>query len=637
MGNKDKYSNGKSYKVVAFFASNFAGNEQAQNISAVQKISKEYGCRVIFFSTISDFYYDDVTDSGEKKIFECAALERFDAIVVMSDSFKQDDDMLAMVQRAGEVGVPVIAVDKFLDGCMNVRFDQGDSFEKVVRHMVEEHGYRKIFYMAEKKSDEETDARLAVCKEVIEESGSTLPEHRVFIAGTKENEIVVAMDQMMRNPEGLPQAIVCANDKIALAAMSYLKKRSIRVPEDVAVSGYGGAHTEKYSIPRLTTAVMNREGMFRALFQMIVDGAVKPNKEQETVSNVIQIGASCGCDTINIVDPGEELLKLNDQVYASAKFHQRMNQMVMNLGTEPDQAKVVTEMPRYIKQLRYANLWRCMNTDYCNYMKGQRDLQGLEEKKDSIFTRQLSVMRYEEDGTMVLPVRIDRTDVVNNLEQILDGEDAIMVVPLHLRGEFIGYVAVSFDEDTFAFELFSSFIVNYRHLFEAQRNRVEMQDLYMKDSLTGLLNRNGFYATVQKEMDKNSDKELALIYLDLDMLKSINDIFGHAEGDSAIRFVSMIIEQQLKDGDVAGRIGGDEFVIAFIADEVEERAEKIVSTVRNTMQRYNERKERPYPMQVSIGAYCNRVRGHSFDHFIKKADDLMYADKYLHRKDNGII
>jgi GGDEF domain-containing protein len=55
------------------------------------------------------------------------------------------------------------------------------------------------------------------------------------------------------------------------------------------------------------------------------------------------------------------------------------------------------------------------------------------------------------------------------------------------------------------------------------------------------------------------------------------------------------------------------------------------------MKRYNERRERPYPMQVSIGAYCNRVKGHSLDHFLKKADDLMYADKYLHRKDNGII
>ena len=637
MDKREKYSNGKSYKVVAFFASNFAGNEQAQTISFVHKISKEYGCRVIFFSTISDFYHDDVTDSGEKKIFECAAVERFDAIVIMSDSFKQDEDMIAMVQRAEEAGIPVVSVDKTLDGCMNVRFDQGDSFKEVVRHMAKEHGYRKIFYMAEKLPEGETDIKLAACKEVIEENGSTLPEHRVFVAGTKESEILSAMDQMMRNPEGLPKAIVCANDDIALAVMSYLKKRSIRVPEDVAVSGFGGIHTEKYSIPRLTTAVINHDGMFRALFQMIADGAVKSTKEPIAVSNVIQIGASCGCDILNPVDPGEELLKLNKQMFTSARFHERMNQMVMNLGTEQNQAKVVTEMPKYMELLNYKNLWRCMNTDYCSYMKGQRDPQGLEEKKNSIFTKQLSVMKYEEDGTMVLPQKIDRTDLLVDLEQVLERDEAVMVVPLHLRGELIGYVAVAFDEDTFAFNLFSSFIINYRHLFEAQRNRVEMQELYMCDSLTGLLNRNGFYDAVGRVMDRDADKDLALIFIDLDMLKMINDTFGHAEGDSAIRFLSMIIEQHLTEGDIASRIGGDEFVIAFTAEEVEERAEKIVTSIRNTMKRYNERRERPYPMQVSIGAYCNRVKGHSLDHFLKKADDLMYADKYLHRKDNGII
>lgn len=636
MENRERYSSGKSYKVVAFFASNFAGDEQAQTISTVHKISKEYGCRVIFFSTISDFYNDDVTDSGEKKIFECAAVERFDAVVVMSDSFKKDEDMTAMVRRAGEAGVPVIAVDKPLEGCMNVKFDCGDSFREVVRHMVEEHGYRKVFYVTDGRLDEK-DFRLSVCREILEANGGTLPEHRVFEAGCEETQVWAAMDQMMRNPEGLPQAIVCADDVIALGAISYLRKRSIRVPDDVAVSGFGGIFTERYSIPRLTTATIDREGMFRKLFEKISKGDIKPTTEPVTVENVVQIGGSCGCDRLSSMDPGEELLKLTNQVFVSARFHERMNQMVMNLGTESDQAKVVTEMPKYIELLHYKNLWRCMNTDYCSYMKGQKDLQAIDEKKNSIFTKQLSVMKYEEDGTMILPQRIDRTDLLVGLEQVLEGEDAVMVVPLHLRGELIGYLAVTFDEDKFAYNLFSSFIVNYRHLFEAQRHRVEMQELYMYDSLSGLLNRNGFYDAVQRAMDKDTEKDMALVFIDLDKLKIINDTYGHAEGDSALRFLSMIISQQLREEDIAGRIGGDEFVIAFMADEVEERAEKIVSTVRNTMQRYNERRERPYPMQVSIGAYCNRIKGHTLDHFLKKADDLMYADKYLHRKDNGII
>ena len=636
MESKGKYSENQSYKVVAFFTPNFANDEQARNISLVHKISKEYGCKVIFFSTISDFHHDDVNDSGEKKIFECAAVERFDAIVVMSGSFKQDEDMIAMVQRANEAGVPVVAIDKLLDGCMNLCFDHGDSFKEVVKHMIEEHGYRKIFFMDEEADAENSSKRMA-CRAVLEANGAALPEYRVYAGCQSEAQVTEAMDKMMRNPEGLPQAIICANDAMALTVISYLKKRSIRVPEDVAVSGFEGIAMERYSTPRLTTAVANREGMFRKLFELISEDKLEETKESLIVENILQIGGSCGCDRLNPIDPGEELIKLKTQVYESAKFHEKMNQMVMNLGAEADQAKVVTEIPKYISLLHYKKLWRCMNTDYCSYMKGQKDLKGQQEKQNNIFTQQLSVMRYEEDGTMILPQRIDRTDLLVDLDEVLRQDNAIMIVPLHLRGELIGYLGVAFDVDSFAFNLFSSFIINYRHLFEAQRTRVELLELYMCDSLSGLLNRNGFYDAVYKTMAKNEDKEMALIFMDMDMLKTINDTFGHAEGDSALRFLTMIITQHLEEGDIACRIGGDEFAIAFTGDDVEDRAEKMVTSIRNIMKRYNERRERPYSMQVSIGAYCNRIKGHTLDHFLKKADDLMYADKYLHRKDNGII
>ena len=638
LGNKEKYSKNKPYKVVAFFASNFAGDEQARNINAAHKLSKEYGCRVIFFSTISDFYFDDVNDSGEKKIFECATVERFDAIIVMSESFKQDEDMVAMVKRAQEAGVPVLAVDKKMENCINLRYDYGDSFKDIVKHMVEEHGYKKIYFMGGAPGNSYSDERLRACREVLEANGSSLPDSRVYDGGFWEDPTEIAMDQMMQNPEGLPEAIVCANDSMALAVIAYLKKRGIRVPEDVAVSGFDGIVMERYSIPRLTTAIANHEGMLRKLFEIVAAGNVEASDEPIYIENQVQIGGSCGCHKLNPIDPGEELLKLKNQVYTAARFHEYMNQMVMNLGAESDQAKVVTEMPSYIGLLNYKRLWRCMNTDYCSYMKGSKDAISMNlGAKEGIFTEQLSVMQYDQDGTMALPMNMDKADLLIGLDEVLEQEDAVMIVPLHLRGEIVGYLGASFDVDQFAFSLYSSFVINYRYLFETQRNRVETRDVYMKDSLTGLLNRNGFYETVKKLMDRDSDKEMALIFMDMDLLKHINDTYGHAEGDSALRFLATIIIGQLQEGDIASRIGGDEFIVAFTADAVDERAEQIVDKVRKTLKRYNERGERPYLMQVSIGAYCNRIKGRTLDHFLKKADDLMYADKYLHRKDNGIL
>ena len=64
MENVKKYSAGKSYKVVAFCVSNFSGDETARLVRSARKLSKEYGCKLVFFSTISDFYYDDINDAG---------------------------------------------------------------------------------------------------------------------------------------------------------------------------------------------------------------------------------------------------------------------------------------------------------------------------------------------------------------------------------------------------------------------------------------------------------------------------------------------------------------------------------------------------------------------------------------------
>ena len=240
-----KYSEGKPYKVVAFFVSCFAGDETARLIRLAHKMSKEYGCKLVFFSTISDFYYDDVNDIGEKKIFDAVSVERFDAIVLMSESFKVDDDMKQMVERAIQADVPVLAVDKYMEGCINLRYDYGDSFKEVVRHMIEFHGYRDVYFLGGEKGNSYSDEREKAFREVLEENGIPFEEDRVYYGGFWDEPTLVAMEEMMSSPRPMPRAIICANDAMALAAITFLKEHDYRIPEDVAVSGFDGIVMEQ--------------------------------------------------------------------------------------------------------------------------------------------------------------------------------------------------------------------------------------------------------------------------------------------------------------------------------------------------------------------------------------------------------
>lgn len=634
MAKEKKYSEGKPYKVVAFCVSSFYGDETARLICTAQKMSRMYGCKLVFFSTISDFYFDNTNDIGEKKIFDAVSVERFDAIILLSESFKQDEDMKKMVERAIKADVPVIAVDKYMENCINLRYDYGDSFREVVRHMVEFHGYREVNFIGGTKGNSYSDEREKVYREVLEENGIPFEEDRVYYGQFWEEPTQRAMEQMMNSGKPMPRAIICANDSMALATVTFLKEHGYRVPEDVAVSGFDGIILEKYHRPRLTTSITNYTGMLQKAFELIKN-KTSPAQEQEVIKiyNQIQIGSSCGCNELLPIDPGVEMVNLKNQLYMEGRFNDFMNQMVSNQSGEDDWQKAISKVPHYLYLMDYKHIWICVNDGFYRYLTSL-NYQKSKVNARTVFSDNLWISHFSSEEKKVRNAAVNFGNIIPELSRCLDEEEALMVVPMHLKGDVVGYSVVQFDPEIFRFTMFSSFVVNCRYLLEAQKNRRRLLDMFLKDSLSHLYNRNGFYDLIEKILKRDFDKELAMISIDMDHLKMINDTYGHSEGDTALRQVANAMASVTNEDELCARIGGDEFLIAFSGKDVEDRAESIKMELVMALREYNEASRKPYPLQVSIGVYCNRIKGHSLDHFLKKADDLMYANKYLHRKEN---
>ncbi|MDE6675287.1 MAG: diguanylate cyclase, partial [Acetatifactor sp.] len=87
----------------------------------------------------------------------------------------------------------------------------------------------------------------------------------------------------------------------------------------------------------------------------------------------------------------------------------------------------------------------------------------------------------------------------------------------------------------------------------------------------------------------------------------------------------------------AARIGGDEFLIAFTGKDIYNRTEEIVSDIKQRIREYNEVTTKAYEIHASIGSYTDCVRNHTLDYFLKKADDLMYARKAVHKERMGLV
>lgn len=643
-----KYSDGKTYKVIAFIFANFFKDEEQRIMKQVVEESRRHNCKIVFFSTLADFYYNDINDKGEQKIFTAVSVERFDAVVLMSESFKLDEEQLVMVGRAQAAGVPVITVDKSFKGCINLVMDYGNCFQKIVEHMIQFHGYRRVYFMSGMPNNSFSQEREQVYLDAMQAVGVPEQQCRIYYGYFWEEPCRKAMEQMFQEiEEGLemPEAIICANDSMALEVGAFLKERGYRIPEDIAVSGFDGLEMERYYRPRLTTGIYNVDLLVSTIFRIVDEGCPEAcQKEKIPIYNKMRIGQSCGCSGVESQSVSNEMVILKRELHRLLKYQGDLNQMVVNIGTMKPLNEALHAVPEVMGPLWYRDFWFCANEGFLEKDSIAIGLAGYKKDSGEDYTRILKVLHYHsldetgvEQGSANVEFWEDMEfgEIIPGLYTQLEDNDFLIVTTVHLQGKSIGYTAITLETNNFWYVGYSAFLASFRHLMELQRSQKQLMKMYMEDLLTGLYNRNGFYLKVNGLLETAENQDLSIISLDMDGLKQINDTYGHAEGDEALHCLGRIIQDSLQQ-EFAARIGGDEFLIAFTGRDIYKRTEEIVSHIKQGIREYNEVSTKAYEIHASIGSYTDSVRNHTLDYFLKKADDLMYARKSIHKKRMGL-
>jgi len=153
------------------------------------------------------------------------------------------------------------------------------------------------------------------------------------------------------------------------------------------------------------------------------------------------------------------------------------------------------------------------------------------------------------------------------------------------------------------------------------------------DELTLISNRRGFNNLAQYALNlcRRVERSAMLFFFDLDQFKEINDTFGHAEGDYALRKFAQILRQTFRESDVVGRLGGDEFVVLSTNSDLSFH-EAIVARLRRTLEQHNRFAARNYNLEFSVGvAQFDSARHDHIDQLLGEADRLMYANKQARR------
>jgi diguanylate cyclase (GGDEF)-like protein len=164
---------------------------------------------------------------------------------------------------------------------------------------------------------------------------------------------------------------------------------------------------------------------------------------------------------------------------------------------------------------------------------------------------------------------------------------------------------------------------------ELQKAQIALEQLASADELTGLQNRRGFLALAAQSirLAHRAQKPFALIFVDLDGLKKINDTLGHGDGDLAITDAAHVLSDSIRHCDVLGRLGGDEFAI-LMSDADAESARIVKKRLADKVDKLNAEGHRPYTLSLSVGMLvCNSDEKAPLETLLSKVDALMYEEK----------
>ena len=622
-------------KKIAVLIGSVTQNFSGRVCQAISTKAKEYGYDVNYFMTFNSHGDDNLLyGEGEQQIFSLPDYSQYAGVILALDTLNIPNGEETLLGRLRDLPCPVVSLRVHVDGCYNISVDERTSMERIIRHFVYVHGFRDICFMTGRMELEDAQLRFECYKRIMEEAGIEVTEDMVFYGDYWRMKAKAAVEHFLSGRlSSYPQAIVCANDYMALAVARELEERGIRVPEDVCVSGFDDLLEAQHAEPPLTTVAVNFEEMAYRAVELIdeIEQGMQPEKEQY-VSTQEKYRGSCGCNRHKVVNSWHSLTREIEE-----RKELNYQTMFMNADLEgiTDEKELFSMVHKYSSWINAKRIWVCL----CD------DSEELTEEE-----RNLGDMRTEYTNTMVLrsvqnfnnamewkEIKFDRSELIPEEERSDIENGSFFFVPLHYKNHNQGYVAVTFDRSIQFNDFMQGWIMNFAvalenyHLHERLDAMNDIKRMYKEDTLTGIPNRRGFEEKARKiyRDAAAARKRVAVLSIDMDNLKVINDKYGHSAGDDALRRIGKALENAAdrKENSVYARTGGDEFVVVCRLEQPEEGTE-LVAGIQEELRRINELYQQPYRAEISCGMYevkdASKV---ALAKALEMSDERMYENK----------
>lgn len=168
----------------------------------------------------------------------------------------------------------------------------------------------------------------------------------------------------------------------------------------------------------------------------------------------------------------------------------------------------------------------------------------------------------------------------------------------------------------------------YQDISARKRAEEDLRALLLVDELTGLPNRRAFITLSEQRLKLaiRMERDVLMIFIDVDHLKAINDTWGHLAGDRALIDTARVLKESCREADIIARLGGDEFVALMTVDS-DQTAELVCERIKARVEGHNLETPRGYPLSLSVGATRTKSEGTMLADLLAQADTALYEQK----------
>lgn len=542
----------------------------------------------------------------EQGIFQLPDPREYDGILVAVNSVGDTPYIDRVIASYLKHNRKILSIDqRFMDQpCIGI--DNYHMFYQMVEHMITVHGCQTLNYIGGPEPHEENQKRYTAFCDCLAQHHIPLDPDRVLHLSFLHSDGEKAYEHWRRQGLHLPDAVLCANDNMALGYCVAAQRDGYFAPRDFRISGFDNSEESQIYFPSITSinrgwVQLGGESISRLLD--MIDG----ESESQTyyTDGYCVFNESCGCN-----EESQNNGRILQYMYREKKtvehhniLHHASQQLLCSASIGPQLPDALSQCCELLELDALAIYLRPVLDD-----------------ADASGDCAPSVSRiYTNTGQESAASLIPDSWTANEAYRVL------LFSPLHFQSENLGYCVVPYNRNLLLYDKHRKFVDSLSMALSLIWQQEKLQQLYIRDQLTGLYNRFGYEDLAQKYFRQQQGR-IYMIFLDVDKLKTFNDQYGHAMGDLAINGVAGAMKAVLTQAPIKVRMGGDEFLaMGPYTDEA------CLLTLEAQMQlwlaQYSKLHRMPFTLTASMGHVWSEDMSSNLEQLVQEADRRMYEIK----------